>query len=208
MLYSTYISHIKKLTPEMQSKVLIIARYFKTNSFKKDIRLCPSVELLNAYKSGDIDWCDFEREFKKEMEKQPMLQGLRDLYRRVKNGEDIILACYEKEDTKCHRRLIGEFLQQYGIYYAELQPYEFTETYFQHECGCGKKILVCGKDNTSVSREVAFVCPECYAKDLELAKRGITKEEDPMDYPDEMFFDGMPMYQNIMGMVVSCKEVR
>lgn len=207
MLYSTYISHIKNLTPEMQSKVLIIARYFKTNSFKKDIRLCPSVELLNAYKSGDIDWCDFEREFKKEMEKQPMLQGLRDLYRRVKNGEDIILACYEKEDTKCHRRLIGEFLQQYGIYYAELQPYEFTGTYFQHECGCGKKILVCGESPQKMSPFSCAVCPECYKKALEEEKNAYETEEEIKTYVKEGYYDGMPMFQGIDGMIFSCKGV-
>ncbi len=119
-LYSTYIANIKNLTKEQQGQVLIIARYFKPGSFKKDIRLCPSDGLLRAIKSGDIDWDDYEIYFKEEMKKDPMLSGLRDLYRRLRNGEDIILVCYERDYTQCHRRLIGEFMQGYGVEYHEL----------------------------------------------------------------------------------------
>lgn len=121
LLYTTYISNIKNLTPEMQNKVIIIARYFKSNKFKKDIRLCPSDSLLKAYKAGEIDWNEYEKIFKKEMHSYPMLQGLRDLYRICKSGKDVILACYEKDDYKCHRRLIREFLEKYDIHCAELQ---------------------------------------------------------------------------------------
>lgn len=119
-LYSTYISNIKNLTKEQQDQVLIIARYFKPGKFKKDFRLCPSVDLLNAYKTHEIDWEDYEVYFAEEMKKDPMVTGLRELYKRLKNGEDIILVCYERDYTNCHRRLIGEFLRQFGIEYNEL----------------------------------------------------------------------------------------
>jgi uncharacterized protein YeaO (DUF488 family) len=120
-LYSTYISNIKNLTKEQQDQVLIIARYFKPGKFKKDIRLCPSDELLRAIKSGEIDWDEYEVYFKEEMQKDPMLTALRQLYKRLKSGEDIILVCYEKDYMQCHRRLIGEFLKQFGVEYHELQ---------------------------------------------------------------------------------------
>lgn len=120
MLYTTYISNIKNLSEDMQKKVIIIARYFKSEKFKKDIRLCPSAGLLKDRKDG-LDWYDFEYFFKKEMKEQPMLGALRELYKRLKHGEDIILACYEKDDSICHRRLIGEFLSQYGIEYKEIE---------------------------------------------------------------------------------------
>lgn len=119
-LYSTYISNIKNLTEEQKNQVLNIARYFKSDQFKKDIRLCPSSDLLRAIKTGDIDWEDFEYYFKEEMKKDPMLTALRQLYKRLKSGEDIILVCYEKDYMFCHRRLIGEFLAQFGIEYKEL----------------------------------------------------------------------------------------
>lgn len=120
MLYSTYISNIKNLSEEQQSKVLNIARYFKSDKFKKDIRLSPSDGLLKAYKNGVIDWDNFEIEFKEQMTSGLTLVAMRELYKRLKAGEDIILVCYEKDYTYCHRRLIGEFLMQYGIEYQEL----------------------------------------------------------------------------------------
>lgn len=48
-----------------------------------------------------------------------MLSALRELYSKCKNN-DIILVCYEKSNEKCHRRLIGEFISQFGIEYKEL----------------------------------------------------------------------------------------
>lgn len=119
-LYSTYIANVKNLTEEKQSQVLIVARYFKSSKLKKDIRLCPSEDLLKAIKTGEIDWDEYEIYFKEEMKKEPMISGLRDLYRRLKNGEDIILVCYEKDYMFCHRRLIGEFLKGYGAEYNEI----------------------------------------------------------------------------------------
>lgn len=120
-LYSTYISNIKNLTDEEQSKVLNIARFFKSDKFRKDIRLSPSDELLKMYKAGIIDWDEFETEFKIQMSGGLTLIALRELYKRLKSGEDIILVCYEKDYTYCHRRLIGEFMMQYDIEYHELK---------------------------------------------------------------------------------------
>lgn len=119
MLYSTYISNIKNLSEEQQSNILNIARFFKSEKFKKDMRLCPSYELLQAYKTGNIDWDDFEHAFKEQMKSGQTLIALRELYTICKTN-DVILVCYEKDYTYCHRRLIGEFLEQYGIEYKEI----------------------------------------------------------------------------------------
>lgn len=125
-LYSTYIGNIKNLDEEHQAKVLNIARYFKSEKIKKDVRLSPTADLLKAIKTGNIDWSDFEYYYKEEMKREPMITALRELYKRLRRGEDIILVSYNKNYQECPRRLIGEFLQQYGIEYKELEPGEFT----------------------------------------------------------------------------------
>lgn len=127
MLYSTYISNIKNLTETQKGQVLNIARYFKSDLFPKDIRLCPSTDLLNTYKAGNLDWDEFVIEFKDQMSKGETLQGLRDLYKKCKT-EDVILVCYEKDYNMCHRKLIGDFISSYGISYEEL-PSEESKTY-------------------------------------------------------------------------------
>lgn len=113
MLFTTYISNIKNIPEEYHKNVIIIARYFKSDKFKKDTRLSPPDWLLKAYKSHDIDWEKFEYEFKKYMLKGETLTAMRQLYAAVKSGKDIILACYEKDDSVCHRRLIREYLSQW-----------------------------------------------------------------------------------------------
>ena len=123
MLYTTYISNIKNIPEEFHKNIIIIARYFKSDKFKKDIRLCPPDWLLKAYKSCNISWEEFEYEFKKYMLKGETLIAMRQLYTAVKNGKDIILACYEKDDSVCHRRLIREYLSQW----IETKEYEIGD---------------------------------------------------------------------------------
>lgn len=123
MLFTTYISNIKNIPEEYHKNVIIIARYFKSEKFKKDIRLCPPDWLLKAYKAGEMDWEDFEYEFKKYMLQGSCLEAMRELYVAVKNGRNIILACYEKDDSVCHRRLIREFLSQW----LETKEYEIGD---------------------------------------------------------------------------------
>lgn len=119
MLYSTYISNIKNLTDKQKSQVLNIARYFNSKEFNKDFRLCPSQDLLNAYKTGNLDWDDFVVEFKRQMKQGETLTALRELYKKAKT-EDVILVCYEKDYNMCHRKLIGDFIAGYGIQYEEI----------------------------------------------------------------------------------------
>jgi uncharacterized protein YeaO (DUF488 family) len=93
---------------------ICVMRYVKP-FYKYDewsIILSPSEFLLNMYRRLDITWDTFERMYKKEMEnadKQSLIKGLRE---RSLKGEIITLLCWEKEDTKCHRRLLKELIEK------------------------------------------------------------------------------------------------
>jgi uncharacterized protein YeaO (DUF488 family) len=70
--------------------------------------LAPSNELLDAYRSGETDWDNFERLFQKEVleneEKKPYLEMLQYLCEHYA----VTLLCHEETDEKCHRRLLIE----------------------------------------------------------------------------------------------------
>jgi uncharacterized protein YeaO (DUF488 family) len=70
--------------------------------------LAPSIELLNDWKNGNIDWEEYERRYLNEIKgKQEAIRKLMDL---IKEKAVVTLLCAEKEDKHCHRRLLKEFL--------------------------------------------------------------------------------------------------
>ena len=69
--------------------------------------LAPTQEMLEAYKTKQVDWAEYERDF------TSLLTG-----RKVEESvarevlEDAVLLCSEPKPEKCHRRLVGEHFQR------------------------------------------------------------------------------------------------
>ena len=69
--------------------------------------LAPTREILDAYKKKEIDWSEYEKQFRQLMDERKI--------------EDIItqqfahkgcLLCSEPTPEKCHRRLVAEYLRE------------------------------------------------------------------------------------------------
>jgi len=73
--------------------------------------LAPSEELLKDWKEGRIDWVEYERRFRKEMENPESRKRIQELRNRVKSGENVRLICYEKEPP-CHRFILKDLVEQ------------------------------------------------------------------------------------------------
>ena len=71
-------------------------------------KLAPTMELLTAYKDGNIDWLGYEKKFNNILAQRKIekLFTIRDL-------DKICFLCSEKTADKCHRRLIAEYLTQH-----------------------------------------------------------------------------------------------
>lgn len=55
---------------------------------------------------------DFEARYREYVQSSESAQeALDDLAERVRGGEIVVLVCYEGEDKRCHRRLLGEMLE-------------------------------------------------------------------------------------------------
>jgi len=70
--------------------------------------LAPTKEILDAYKKKEIDWSDYERQFRRLLTERKI--------------EDIVtqqlahkacLLCSEPTPEKCHRRLVAEYLREH-----------------------------------------------------------------------------------------------
>jgi uncharacterized protein YeaO (DUF488 family) len=101
---------------------LLICRYRPRGVKKEDETwdgwckaLAPSKELFDAVygKTGEppIPWDEYERRFKKEMERQGY--WLRGFAERLQKGETITLLCSSAciDPDRCHRRIVKELLE-------------------------------------------------------------------------------------------------
>lgn len=71
---------------------------------------------------GDEWWSIYEKEFLQELTTDEKLHGLRKIYKKLYQGQNIVLVCFCKDHNFCHRRLVGEFFKPYGIEAIELNP--------------------------------------------------------------------------------------
>lgn len=78
--------------------------------YKHDIRLSPSKELYDKYKSGSIIPEEFEEEFKKVLESRNVDSIILEEYGELL--ENACLLCSEDKPEGCHRKLIAEFIAQ------------------------------------------------------------------------------------------------
>lgn len=125
MLYTTYFSKIKDI-PEDYIKLIItrfppkwldISKHPETYVIKQ---LSPSQELLLKYKE-DNNWDEYVVDFYEEMNfREDMVFALSRLRIALKSGRNVCLICYEKDHTKCHRSLIGQYFEEEGIEWREL----------------------------------------------------------------------------------------
>jgi len=96
--------------------------------------LSPSPDLFQTYLQEWKDkldyrewWPLYERRFLKELEWETRVRALREVYKRLIYGKNVVLICFCKDHRYCHRRLVGEFYAQYGVISTELNPVEIEQ---------------------------------------------------------------------------------
>jgi hypothetical protein len=141
MLYLAYLGEAKKLSfNEMDLKLLIVRKPVSgiPEGFIHVPQLSPSLTLFDKaprWKKGmfqekeeaylrsigitentlDAWWFLYEKEFKRELEERPdMVRAIERLGKRLEQGEEIYVFCYCKNLCRCHRRLVGEHMQEKG----------------------------------------------------------------------------------------------
>ncbi|WP_330501606.1 DUF488 domain-containing protein [Peribacillus frigoritolerans] len=91
-------------------------------------KLSPSPSLFQTFtqdwkgKPFEFWWPLYEKRFAVEMQSEEKIRGLRDVYKKLLQGKNVVLVCFCKDHRYCHRRLVGEFFEQYGIRAMELNP--------------------------------------------------------------------------------------
>lgn len=126
-LFTSNPAGLKKI--DFNARILLITRAGpEFNAFEAVRDLSPSPglfqALLNMRKDNDnYDWWpEFETKFNRELKSDIKLQALREVYKILRNGDNVVLICLCKDHRYCHRRLVGEFFEAYGFTPTELNP--------------------------------------------------------------------------------------
>ena len=130
---------------------ICVMRYVKP-FYKYDewlVDLAPSKYLLDSYRQYDITWEDYVPIYIEEMKAPSKVRLIDSLRERSNNGEVITLLCWEKDDSKCHRRLLKELIEKkvkdinmmkvrVTFYGEEGTIYSETDYYSQNEMNIGE----------------------------------------------------------------------
>lgn len=131
-LYTSNLAGLKK--KNFDADVLLITRAGVEVPGVEIIRdLSPSNGLFQKYLNSWKDhpdyswWPKYEERFMIELTSDVKLNALRDIYKRLLHGENIILVCFCKDHRYCHRRLVGEFFEKYDVQVSELNPVKYEQ---------------------------------------------------------------------------------
>lgn len=72
----------------------------------------PNVKLLSAYKSRKMDWAEYESVYLAQMATVKGIAAVDTLAAYAHLHSTITLLCWEKDDAKCHRRLLAELVRK------------------------------------------------------------------------------------------------
>lgn len=128
-IYTTYFAKTKFLTEDVVPIAICakLPRGYNGLQYKK---LAPKYETLTNYKN-DGDWERYDEEYTRTILDQLNPDAVINDLRKLSQGKDIALVCYEKDQKECHRGLVAEWLKQSGYscseygseadYYSSLQ---------------------------------------------------------------------------------------
>ena len=108
-IYTSYFANWRNFP--IGSKAVGITRFAPTYWKNPNLEvLAPSKELLNQYRSNDIDEYMFKKKYFKELEARGLTPKLVMQELQKLGAETVILCCYEKPGDFCHRHLFAEWM--------------------------------------------------------------------------------------------------
>lgn len=117
MIYTSYFAHAKTIKgdPILVAISATIPEGFECYCMKE---LAPSYNTLMDFKR-DQDWDKYVTRYREEtlskLTPTKVITRLEQLTGCTGNGRDIILLCWEKDSSRCHRSLVSSFLRDAGI---------------------------------------------------------------------------------------------
>ncbi|UOK65300.1 DUF488 domain-containing protein [Paenibacillus sp. OVF10] len=132
-LYTCNAKGLKKIN--FPAEILMITRAGFDIPNAEIVRdLSPSPDLFHTYlnewkdkESYEEWWPKYEKRFLAELKSESRVKALREIYKKLIQGKNVVMVCFCKDHRYCHRRLVGEFFNDYGVQAQELNPVEVEQ---------------------------------------------------------------------------------
>lgn len=138
-LYTTNPTGLKYLDTEAELWQIMRSAQTLPNTILVKV-LSPSKHLFIKYSQEWKDkpysewWPKYEKYFLGELKSVEKMRGLREVYKNLLAGKNIVLICFCSDHRYCHRRLVAEFFEPYGVTAIELNPIKSEQlSIFQEE---------------------------------------------------------------------------
>lgn len=122
-LYTTYLANMKNIADTCKTAIIMRFPPFipKDGDTIHCIELSPKGELLSEYKK-DNDYEKFKEklfeQFNNNKENGKLMLDY--IQETLDNYNDVCLVCCEKDFNICHRKIIGEYFEEFGYEWEEL----------------------------------------------------------------------------------------
>ncbi|MFA5033810.1 MAG: DUF488 family protein [bacterium] len=101
--------------PEDGIRILVMRKWPrgvpKANIDRWIKELGPSTELLNDWNEHRVDWIEYEKRYRREMEDPERQQAIKKIAE-LSEKKTVTLLCWEESDEYCHRRLLKELIEK------------------------------------------------------------------------------------------------
>lgn len=114
-IYTTYFANLKKLPKNIVPIAISLSKPIPMTSYEK---LYPTWNILNAYKNGG-DEEKYIKEYTVIVLNRLNPNAVYEDLKRLSNGNDVALVCYERPEKFCHRHLVAEWMTANGYSVSE-----------------------------------------------------------------------------------------
>ncbi len=112
MIYTSYYGNMNNLQKQgFHRRQFVGISLNNYSSIQTEEKLCVNpVDFLN-YKYHQMEWSDYRLHYLDKLYNLPKvwLDNLFDLY------DDCVFLCYEQDNTRCHRKILMDFLNWYYV---------------------------------------------------------------------------------------------
>lgn len=130
-LFTTNPAGLRKITFTEETEMWQITRAGKELPGGVIVKeLAPSPKLFNMFVENwkgnppHTWWNEYEKAFQEELKTEEKLVVLRELYKKLLQGRNIVLVCFCRDHQYCHRKLVADFFAKYSVEVQELNPIE------------------------------------------------------------------------------------